>query len=144
MGERGPRSVDALMVPNNLTRVEQRPDAPYDLTDDEADEWRAQVSSMPADHYSRGNYPLLTSYCRQIVAERTVARIIAEYTDPKNKKFNFREYAELLAQQRAQSAAIMRLARSMRLTQQSVTKSERTHHPRGMTIVAPWSRDHEE
>jgi hypothetical protein len=45
----------ALMVPENLTEIVQRPDAPYDLSDEQADEWRAVVDAMPAGHFMRGN-----------------------------------------------------------------------------------------
>ena len=76
MGTRGRTSMSELMIPENPTEIVQRPDAPYDLTDEESNEWRAIVASMPADHFMRGNYPILTQLCRHIVASRRVAQLI--------------------------------------------------------------------
>jgi hypothetical protein len=66
-----------------------------------------------------------------------------------SKKFDSREYASLLTLQNAESQAITRLARSMRLTQQSVMRSETTKHPKGAAASAafeapPWSKHDEE
>jgi hypothetical protein len=105
-----------LMIDGSTTVI-QRPDAPYDLTDEESDEWRAIVASMPADHFARTHYPMLTQLCRHTVASRRVAQLVQQCI--KQKKFNRIEYASLLAMHAAESAAIIRLCRSMRLTQQS-------------------------
>jgi hypothetical protein len=67
MGVRGRPSLESLTVPHNPTEIVQRPDAPYDLTGEESEEWRAIVQTMPADHFMRGNYPLLAQLCRHIV-----------------------------------------------------------------------------
>ncbi|WP_157088706.1 hypothetical protein [Bradyrhizobium jicamae] len=48
----------------------------------------------------------------------------------KQKNFNYRDYAELLKQQAAESLSIMQLSRSLRLTQQSVM-DRKIRHPRG-------------
>jgi len=62
MGTRGRRSMASLMVPHNPTEIVQRPDAPYDLTDEQSEEWRAVVSTMPPDHFMRGNYAYSASF----------------------------------------------------------------------------------
>ena len=56
MGSRGRKSTQALAVATVTGPVEivQRPDAPYDLTDEQVDEWRAVVNSLPADWFQRG------------------------------------------------------------------------------------------
>jgi hypothetical protein len=119
----------------------QRPDAPYDLADEEAEEWRAIVNTMAPDHFMRGNYPILAQLCRHIVIARQVAQMINAYR--KRKDFNYRDYAELLKQQAAESNAIMRLSRSLRLTQQSVMDRKMKHPRGGATIGNPWDRDEE-
>lgn len=123
----------------NATEIVPRPDAPYDLTDEESDTWRAIVGGMPADHFMIGNYPLLGQLCRHIVASRRLAQLIKACCEA--KPFCHRDYGALLTLQNAESASIMRLSRSMRLTQQSVMKAESVKHPRGMTTKAPWDRE---
>jgi hypothetical protein len=53
-----------------------RPDAPYDVTDEEAEVWRTVVDSMPADHFIPANYHLLTQLCRHVVEARRIAQLI--------------------------------------------------------------------
>jgi phage terminase small subunit len=135
MGTRGRPSMAALMVPENPTEIIQRPDAPYELTDEEADEWRAVVNTMPAGHFMRGNFALLSQYCRHVIAARRVAQLIEQLA--REKDFNRKEFGALLLLQATESATITRLLRSMRLTQQSVLRAETTKHPRGQTR-RPW------
>src|SRR4051812_46196976 len=113
MAQRGRKSMESLMVlQGGLAPMPLRPDAPYDLTDEEAGEWRAIVQVMPPDHFIRANFPILSQLCRHIIAARQVAQMIKTYL--KRKEFNYRDYAELLKQQSAESLAIMRLSRSLR------------------------------
>ncbi|MGY2905239.1 hypothetical protein [Bradyrhizobium sp. URHC0002] len=140
MAQRGRKSIEALAVlQGGLAAMPQRPDAPYDLADEEAEEWRAIVNTMPPDHFMRGNYPILTQLCRHIVAARRIAQMIHAYR--KQKNFNYREYAELLKQQAAESLSIMRLSRSLRLTQQSVMDRKMRHPKGGAMIGNPWDRE---
>jgi hypothetical protein len=67
----------SLMVPDNPTEIVQRPDAPYDLTDEQSEEWRAVVT-MPPDHFMRGNYALLSQLCRHVVSARRIAQLIEQ------------------------------------------------------------------
>jgi hypothetical protein len=129
MGTRGRRSMASLMVPHNPTEIVQRPDAPYDLTDEQSEEWRAVVSTMPPDHFMRGNYALLSQLCRHVVSARRIAQLIEQCA--KEKNLDRKELGALLQLQATESAAITRLMRSMRLTQQSVMRAETTKHPTG-------------
>jgi hypothetical protein len=53
MAKRGRVSIDELMVTDcGLAASLPRPDAPYDVTDEEVEVWRT-VNSMPADHLFR-------------------------------------------------------------------------------------------
>jgi hypothetical protein len=95
----------------------QRPDAPYDLTDEQVDEWRAVVARLPADWFTRETHALLAQYCRHVVRARRIAQLIdqAEKSDP----FDVKEYRDLLRSEEEQSRAIASLATRMRLTQQT-------------------------
>lgn len=138
MGTRGRTSMAALMVPENLTEIVQRPDAPYDLSDEQADEWRAVVDAMPAGHFMRGNYALLTQYCRHVVAARRLGLLIE--ASAKQTEFDRKEFGVLLQLQAAESSSITRLLRSMRLTQQSVMRAETAKHPKGQRRL-PWESE---
>ena len=56
----------------------------------------------------------------------------------KEKEFDRKEYGILLQLEATESAAIIRLSRSMRLTQQAVKRLETTRHPRGKQVKNPW------
>jgi hypothetical protein len=135
MGTRGRPSMASLMVPDSSEFI-QRPDAPYDLTDEQAEEWRAIVSTMDPGHFMRGNYPLLAQLCRHIVNARRLAQLIEQCA--KEKDFDRKEFGILLQLEATESAAIMRLSRSMRLTQQAVKRLETTRHPKGERVKNPW------
>ncbi len=135
MGTRGRPSMASLMVPDSSEFI-QRPDAPYDLTDEQAEEWRAIVGTMDPGHFMRGNYPLLAQLCRHIVNARRLAQLIEQCA--KEKDFDRKEFGILLQLQATESAAIMRLSRSMRLTQQAVKRLETTRHPKGERVKNPW------
>jgi hypothetical protein len=125
----------SLMVPDSSEFI-QRPDAPYDLTDEQAEEWRAIVGTMDPGHFMRGNYPLLAQLCRHIVNARRLAQLIEQCA--KEKDFDRKEFGILLQLEATESAAIMRLSRSMRLTQQAVKRLETTRHPKGERVKNPW------
>jgi hypothetical protein len=135
MGTRGRPSLASLMVPDSSEFI-QRPDAPYDLTDEQAEEWRAIVGTMDPGHFMRGNYPLLAQLCRHIVNARRLAQLIEQCA--KEKDFDRKEFGILLQLEATESAAIMRLSRSMRLTQQAVKRLETTRHPKGERVKNPW------
>jgi len=54
MAKRGRKSSASLsVISGNGIEVISRPDAPVDLTDEQAAEWRAIVNRMPADWFTR-------------------------------------------------------------------------------------------
>jgi hypothetical protein len=142
VGSRGRKSMTDLMIDGSTTIV-QRPDAPYDLTDAEADEWRAIVNSMPAEHFARVHYPMLVQLCRHKAASNRVAQLVEQCcAKRKGKTFNLNEFDTLSAMQARETSAIIRLQRSMRLTQQSLYRAESVK-PRPLigTKKAPWDDD---
>jgi|SRR5882724_10361184 len=141
MGRRGPKSMADLLITDSPAGIVNRPDAPYDLTDEEADVWRSVVSSMPADHFAPSHYPILAQYCRHVIASRRIAQLVERCC--KAKKFDREELKELLKMQATESLAIMRLARSMRLTHQAIYKANATGALRPVRALAkaPWDAD---
>ena len=102
----------------------QRPDAPYDLTDEQSAEWWAVVNRMPADWFPRETHGLLTQYCRHVVSARRVAQLITKCE--KAKPFNVDEYGKLLAMQEREGRALSSLATRMRISQQGSYDAKKT------------------
>lgn len=118
MKTRGKTSLAALSTTavGKLESV-QRPDAPYDLTDEQTEEWWAVVNRMPADWFPRETHAMLSQYCRHIVSARRVAQLIEQMM--KEKTFDVDAYNQLLIMQEREGRAISSLATRMRLTQQT-------------------------
>lgn len=118
-------SMAELMTLKNGVEKVERPDAPYELDDDEALEWKAQVEAMPAGHFTRSTYPLLVALCQHVVSARRLKQVERAIRKPgKGKPFDMRAYGQILKEQRAETAEINRCLRAMRLTQQSTTRPE--------------------
>lgn len=135
MGRRGRTSIAALAVQKSgkVLQVMQRPDAPYDLTDEQADEWRAVVDSLPAEWFPRETWPLLSQYCRHVVNARRVAQLITQALG--QKTLDVVDYDKLLAMQEREGRAISSLATRMRLTQQTTYDKSKKKPSR---VAKPW------
>lgn len=118
MGTRGRASAASLQVvtANGLQAIE-RPRPPAELTDEQADEWRAVANSLPADWFGRETLPMLAQYCRHIVASKRVAELVADMEG--SEEFNLIAYDRLLKMQEREGRAITSLATKMRISQQS-------------------------
>lgn len=111
-----------------------RPDAPYDLTDEQAQEWWAVVNRLPADWFPRETHGMLTQYCRHVVAARKVAQLITK--SEKSRSFDVDEYDRLLKMQEREGRAISSLATRMRISQQATVRAESARKPD--MIDNPW------
>lgn len=118
MGTRGRTSAASLQVvtPTGLHVIE-RPRPPADLTDEQADEWRAVANSLPADWFGRETLPMLAQYCRHVVASKRVAALVAQCEA--GDELDLRNYDRLLKMQEREGRAITSLATKMRISQQS-------------------------
>jgi hypothetical protein len=124
--QRGRKSVASFEVlPAKVTAI-QRPDAPYDLTDEQAAEWWAVVNRMPADWFPRETHALLAQFCRHVVSARRVAQLIQQME--KSDNFSVDDYNKLLAMQEREGRAISSLATRMRVSQHS-TYDEKKRKP---------------
>ena len=100
MDQRGKKSAESMVV---IEPEYIRPDPPGELTSEQASEWRAIVGRMPADWFTRETHGLLIQY-------------LNHWSDEDIKD---REYLVLLKARDTESRAMMALARSLRLTNQS-------------------------
>lgn len=132
MGTRGPKSAASLSIAAPV-EVISRPDAPYDLTDEQTEEWWAVVSRMPADWFPRETHSLLAQYCRHVVSARRVAQLINDAE--KSEAVDVGLLDQLYKMQEREGRAMSSLATRMRLTQQTqYDKSKK----RGSQVRKPW------
>src|SRR6185369_5683232 len=136
MEGRGRKSSASLaIVSSNYLETIPRPDAPCDLTDEQAEEWREIANQMPADWFARETHAMLAQYCRHVVTARRVAGMIEaletelgkeEGSDPATILSATKAFDRLYKMQEREGRAISSLSTKMRLSQQSTyDKSKR-------------------
>jgi chaperone required for assembly of F1-ATPase len=135
MTKRGRKSAASLTIAvNSVVETIQRPDAPYDLTDEQSTEWWAVVNRMPADWFPRETHGMLAQYCRHVVAARRVAQLVAKAE--KATALDIGEYDQLLKMQEREGRAISSLATRMRISQQATVRAEQARKPN--QVEKPW------
>jgi hypothetical protein len=136
MGTRGRKSKSEIevQVPASVEKLE-RPDAPYDLTDEQSEEWWAVVNRMPAEWFPRETHGMLSQYCRHVVSARRVAQLIEAATqiDP----VDVDELDKLYKMQEREGRALSSLATRMRITQQATYDKSKK---KPMTRKTPWQK----
>ncbi len=137
MGKRGPQSGASLEVAKvGPVETVARPDAPYDLTDEQSEEWWAVVNRLPADWFPRETHGLLAQYCRHVVAARRVAQLVTA-CEEEGKVLDLARYDQLLRMQEREGRALSSLATRLRITQQA-TVSPKTQKPGA--VRKPWEQ----
>ena len=106
---------------------------PADLTDDQAEEWRAVVNRMPAEWFPRETHALLADYCRHVVMARKISQLIQQSEE--GETLDVGEYDRLGRMAERESRVIASLATKMRLTQQT-TYDKTKKKP--STALKPW------
>ena len=133
MGTRGKASAASLEIAKvSSIEVVQRPDAPYDLTDEQTEEWWAIVNRLPADWFPRETHGVLSQYCRHVVAARRIAQLVAA---EEAGDLDLDRYDQLLRMQEREGRALSSLATRLRITQQA-TLSAKSRKP--SAVKKPW------
>jgi hypothetical protein len=130
MKKRGPKSAaerDVTLPNPKVIEVVSRPDAPYDLTDEQAQEWWAVVNRLPADWFPRETHGMLVQYCRHVVSARRVAQLLTQAEAA--KRLDLARYNQLLIMQEREGRALSSLATRMRISQQATVPTPRAHKP---------------
>jgi hypothetical protein len=152
MGDRGRIPAASLAVASTektVTALIQRPEAPRELTQEQAQEWADIVGRLPADWFPRETWGMLAQYCRHVVASRRIGQLIARMeegltaiqvdaempADDDTSEFNLDNYDKLLKMQEREGRALSSLATRMRLSQQSTFDKERKKDKSGKR---PW------
>lgn len=138
MGQRGPKSAASLAVAKPQSETVVQADAPYDLTDEQAEVWRATLGSLPPDWVEIGAHPALAAYCRTTTTLRRLGQLIAQAEA--DSEFNPREYLDLVKAHGAQSQVIKTLSTALRLTPQTRQRADAAGpKARGFTNTKrPW------
>lgn len=116
MKQRGRKSTASLTVVQEVVALE-RPGAPDDLTEEQAEEWICVTDGLPAEWFSSVTHGLLTQYCRHVVAARKVSQLIANIEA--GDQLIIEDYDRLLKMQEREGRALSSLATRMRITQQA-------------------------
>lgn len=118
MGDRGRRSAASLSVVGGTASIPigEAVKPPKGLTEAEREIWETVSGDKSADWWDEGNAPLLADYCRHIVRQDLLSKMIAEFTPTPE---NFSDYDALLRASDRETSAIVRLATKMRLSQQA-------------------------
>jgi hypothetical protein len=125
-GRRSEASLALVLHAQDDLTTHPRPDAPYGLSDDEAEVWRGVVNNLPTHWFAIETFPLLEAYCRHVVRSRRLAQLI-NAAESGTGEFDLETYGGLLRLQQAESRAIAMLATKMRIAQQStITKEDKT------------------
>ena len=138
MAKRGKKSAASLAVVQVLPG--QRPEPPAELTEAQASVWRAVVQTKPADWFTDDTFPLLAAYCRHVVAARALSEAVDRFDmSLLADEEHIKHYDKLLAMRERETRAVLALARSMRLTQQSRYDAKRASTAATQTQARkPW------
>lgn len=138
MGTRGrTSSAELSVISGGGIETIRRPEPPGDLTDEQADEWRAVVNRMSADWFPRETHGMLAQYCRHVVAARRCAQLVAEIEG--SEPFDLAAYDRALKMQEREGRAISSLATRMRISQQATVSAKTARKP--PQVRKPWESD---
>jgi phage terminase small subunit len=122
MAQRGRRSAESLTIGPLATPIAYA-DAPYDLTDEQADIWRATLASLPSDWIEVGGHPVLAAYCRTTTQLRRLGQLIRQAET--EGEFLFTDhYLALIKAHGAAAQVLKTLSTSLRLTPQTRLRAE--------------------
>ena len=140
MGRRGRTSTAAFDLARErerrATRDAGRPEAPKELTEEQAAEWRLIVARMPADWFPRETHPLLAQYCRCAASVRRLGKVRDRLERAKRFDLDMYERVAKLIGREAQQLAS--LATKMRLSQHATYDKKKS---KGPSIRPPWEEE---
>lgn len=131
MKQRGrPKALSILPLPG------KRYEPPDELTPEQKFLWRDIIATKPVEWWSPDSLPLLANYCRHITTSNYLAAQINQPFDLSDHDTR-KAYELLLKMRNAETAAIIRLATAMRLTQQSRYDSSKANTSHSNSGAAP-------
>ena len=142
MKKRGPPSTASLAIVTVPIRSVEAPlSVPASLTAPEAAVWRQTIAALPRAWLRGEQGPILERYCKHVVRAQCLETLIAA-TNPAS---DLDVFAKLMRLAGEETARILALSRSMRLTSQSrihpVTAGARAAGSRPAPDIAEFMRD---
>src|SRR5690625_1031696 len=136
MKQRGRKCAGELAVASPVL-VQPRPDAPVELTPEQAGVWNEVVDALQADWFLAESHPLLVQYCRHTIEARRIAQLIDH--ECAREELDVATYAALLRMQAREPTALKSMASSMRLSQQSSRRDDNSATAKkNRTGTRPW------
>lgn len=114
-----------------------RPDAPYELTDDQAAIWRQVVDAEEAEFFPQSVWPDLMAYCRHVASSQMISTQIDKME--RQKRVNLDRYDKLLKLRERENRSANALARSLRITNQSRYDKSKARSAKTSNGVIDWS-----
>jgi hypothetical protein len=126
MAERGKKSAASMAIAAPAG-IDRRLPPPASLTPAQKAEWMVVVNSRQADWFGPENASSLIQYCRHKVQADIIAQQIESF-DPQwlADEDGLKRYDKLSQLQERETRTINALLRSMRLTQQSLVRAEKS------------------
>lgn len=118
---------------------ERRPAPPEDLNDFQKQLWRDVVDTRPADWFRKDTYPLLRGYTKHAWQADEIDKLLSERFDSEDPEERA-EIEDLLKARERESRAMMALARSMRITQQSNYDPKTAARAKEAPSKRPWEK----
>lgn len=137
MGRRGRPSAAALALVATPQLATRRPEAPVDLTPEQAAEWDAIVGRCPADWFPRETYPLLAQYCRATVSVRKLS-VFRDQLESAKEEFDLDQYERVAKLIGRETHLLTSLATKMRLSQHASYDAKKSKAP---ALPAPWEAE---
>jgi hypothetical protein len=122
-----------MTLANPVTSV-QRPDAPYDLTDEQADVWRQVVEALPADWFGPETWHLLADYCRHTVSSRHMSQLVE--SQQKGESIDVATLDRALKMRERETRAASSLATRLRITKQATQLPDKVI--KRQSVPRPW------
>jgi hypothetical protein len=120
-----------------LVQRVQRPDAPYELSDAEAEIWQRIVADLPADWFTPKNMDLLVQNCRHVASSNRIARMMEDMIKVPGP-ICLKQYDALAAMQERETRCITSLMTKMRTSQQSLVENKRKLD--AFKVNKPWDK----
>ena len=140
MKQRGRKSAAELSVVTSVPG--QRPEPPANLTEQQAEVWRMVTSTKPHDWFTKDTHKLLVSYCKHATTAEQIDRALDNTPDSAlSDAEGLKQYKELVGLREKQTRALTALSRSMRLTHQSVYRSESKKARESSDKPKPWAQN---
>lgn len=140
MGVRGKKSGAELISKAQIVSIDGRLAPPHHLPDSQREVWTDIVNSLPAEWFTRKDYPLFMQLVTHIENAGNIQAALSKFPVDKIGDMEYlKTYEKLTAAHERETRAITALYRTFRITQQSEIRADkvRTINDTGK----PWETD---